>query len=180
MPQGRPRRTGRGCGGATTSGGFRPAVPARRALRGARGGPGSSGWPSCPKPYPGVSRTERGRGHLPSIGGSRFARVVPSEPDGSGPRVCGRRRIGQPDGVLSPILIDVERPRTTSGTTSAHHALKATVGEAVPVVALVVKDGHDQLGAAVHWSAPSGRSGRAPLRADGDRWVGTVSPAEVG
>ena len=82
--------------------------------------------------------------------------------------------------MLSPILIDVERPRATTGTTSAHHATKATVGEAVPVVALVVKDGHDQLGAAVHWSAPSGRSGRAPLRADGDRWVGTVSPAEVG
>ena len=58
---------------------------------------------------------------------------------------------------------------------------KGTVGEAVPVVALLVKDGHDQLGASVHWSAPSGRSGRAPLqRADNDRWVGAVEPAEVG
>ena len=39
-----------------------------------------------------------------------------------------------------------------TGTTSAHRAAKATVGEAVPVVALLVKDGHDQLGAAIHWT----------------------------
>ena len=83
---------------------------------------------------------------------------------------------GLPPPDLSAISIDVQRPRTLDRRLPGQGAPWASR----PVVALVVKDGHDQLGAAVHWSAPSGRSGRARSRSGSGTWVGTVAPAEVG
>src|SRR6476620_3827707 len=85
--------------------------------------------------------------------------------------------MGQPVRVLTAIVIDVERPITPSGG----HLPKATVGEAVPVVATLVKEGHDLLAAALHWSAPSGARGKVPLRpGPDDRWSAVLRPTEPG
>ncbi|HEY9418159.1 MAG TPA: maltotransferase domain-containing protein, partial [Pseudonocardia sp.] len=69
------------------------------------------------------------------------------------------------------------------------HPTKAVVGEAVPIRAIVWREGHDAVGANVVWSGPAviGASAPVPHQArmvpegvDSDRWVATVVPDAVG
>jgi starch synthase (maltosyl-transferring) len=68
------------------------------------------------------------------------------------------------------------RPRTPTG-----HPAKGSVGEAVPVSADVLRDGHDRLGARVRWRAPGGtwRVARMALLGN-DRFGATIEPDAVG
>ncbi|MEO7429000.1 MAG: maltotransferase domain-containing protein, partial [Acidimicrobiales bacterium] len=79
--------------------------------------------------------------------------------------------------MLTPIVIDDVRPRTPAGFPA-----KAVVGEAVPVSALLIADGHDLLAAQVRWrSTDSEAWSTAPLALSAnDRWVGTITPTQIG
>jgi starch synthase (maltosyl-transferring) len=78
--------------------------------------------------------------------------------------------------MLTPIVIDDVRPRTPSGFPA-----KGVVGHRLPVSAVLVADGHDQLGARVRWRRKGARTWTAlPLALDGDRWFGEVVPEAVG
>ncbi len=75
------------------------------------------------------------------------------------------------------MLIDILGPRTATGEWPA----KATVGEATPVLAQIIKDGHDELGAAVTWTGPSGRRSRTRLElTELSRYAGELTATEVG
>ncbi|MPY92453.1 MAG: DUF3416 domain-containing protein [Acidimicrobiia bacterium] len=79
--------------------------------------------------------------------------------------------------MLSPVLVDILRPLTPRGSRPA----KTTVGEATPVLALIIKDGHDELGAALGWSGPSGEGGWARMtQGELGRFSGELTPTEVG
>ncbi len=79
--------------------------------------------------------------------------------------------------MLTPISIDDIHPRTPSGLPA-----KAVGGEHVPVSAVLVADGHDQLGARVRWRRVGDKAwDSAPLALVGnDRWEGPISPSAVG
>ena len=81
------------------------------------------------------------------------------------------------DLVLTPIVIDDVHPRTPAGFPA-----KAVGGEHVPVSALIVAYGHDQIGARVRWRRKGDRAWEsAPLRSgDDDRWVGSLAPSAIG
>ncbi len=79
--------------------------------------------------------------------------------------------------MLTPIVIDDVHPRTPTGFPA-----KAVGGERVPVSAVLVADGHDQLGARVRWH----RAGEddwdsAPMESVGnDRWTASISVSAIG
>jgi starch synthase (maltosyl-transferring) len=81
------------------------------------------------------------------------------------------------EGVLTPIVIDDVHPRTPSGRPP-----KAVEGEALPVSAVLVADGHDRLAARARWRRvgdPTWTS--TPLREGADsRWTGTITPTAIG
>ena len=79
--------------------------------------------------------------------------------------------------MLTPIVIDDVHPRTPSGCSA-----KAVVGEAVPVAAVLVADGHDLLASRVRWHRVGSDDWRcAPLELLGnDHWAGSITPTEVG
>ncbi|HEX4866042.1 MAG TPA: alpha-1,4-glucan--maltose-1-phosphate maltosyltransferase [Acidimicrobiales bacterium] len=81
-------------------------------------------------------------------------------------------------GLLPPIIVDDLRPSTPAGFPA-----KAVAGQPVPVSAVLVADGHDRLGARVRWRPVGAKSwAAAPLTEDPaqGRWVGTITPTELG
>ncbi len=78
---------------------------------------------------------------------------------------------------LEHLTIVELQPVTASGDWPA----KATVGRPVTVSALVLKDGHDVLAAALRWRRGSGPWQWAPMTDDGQsRFSGVLTPAEPG
>ena len=78
--------------------------------------------------------------------------------------------------MLPPIVIDDIRPRTPAGFPA-----KGVVGQALPVSAVLVADGHDRLGARVRWRKAGTRTWQvAPLVDLVQRWEGAIEPEEVG
>ncbi|QFZ17008.1 maltotransferase domain-containing protein [Saccharothrix syringae] len=78
------------------------------------------------------------------------------------------------------LVVDDVTPEVASG----RHPAKAAVGEHVPVVATVWREGHDAVAATVVWEGPGG-AGRtevrmAPAEPGLDRWHATVVPDRVG
>jgi starch synthase (maltosyl-transferring) len=79
--------------------------------------------------------------------------------------------------VLTPIVIDDVHPSTPGG-----FAAKAVRGEAVPVSAVLIADGHDLLGARVRWHQTSSDVWwSVPLVATyNSRWTASITPAAIG
>ncbi|MGV3758889.1 MAG: maltotransferase domain-containing protein, partial [Actinomycetota bacterium] len=80
--------------------------------------------------------------------------------------------------LLPPIIVDDVRPATPAG-----FAAKAVAGQAVPVSAVLVADGHDRLSARVRWRRQGDKGWQsAPLVEDPaqQRWVGSITPTELG
>ena len=78
--------------------------------------------------------------------------------------------------MLTPIVIDDVRPRTPSGFPA-----KGVVGQRLPVSAVLIADGHDQLGARCRWRRKGARTWTTlPLVREDERWVGEVLPEAIG
>ena len=80
--------------------------------------------------------------------------------------------------ALGAIVIDQVRPTTPGGDGRPRGA----VGEALPVSARILRDGHGRLAARVRWRRAGSRTWSvAPLRPVGDdRFAGTVTPSDMG
>ena len=78
--------------------------------------------------------------------------------------------------MLTPIVIDDVRPRTPGGFPA-----KGVVGQRLPVSAVLIADGHDQLGARVRWRRKGARTWTTvPLVCDDHRWMGELVPDAIG
>ncbi|MFC6092811.1 maltotransferase domain-containing protein [Saccharothrix lopnurensis] len=77
------------------------------------------------------------------------------------------------------LVVDDVTPEVSSG----RHPAKAVVGEHVPVVATVWREGHDAVAATVVWRGPGGARGEVrmvPAEEGLDRWHATVVPDREG